>query len=96
MKNTEETKPPAGSNDINNNCNCEGGCCTPKKNTNARKIIFAIILLAAIGVIAFKLVNKPAPVAVKESCCPTKFTTGYDTTKNKACDTTKGSSCCPK
>ena len=77
-------------------CDCEGNCCPPKKNNNVAKIIFTIVLLAAISVIVFKLVNKPAPAAVKESCCPPKFTTGYDTTKNVTCDTTKGSSCCPK
>jgi len=78
------------------NCDCEGNCCPPKKNNNSKKIIFAFILLAAIGLIAFKLVNKPAPAAVKESCCPPQFSTGYDTTKTATCDTTKGSSCCPK
>ena len=81
---------------LKQDCNCEGNCCPPKKNKPVAKIIFTIILLAAFGVIAFRLVNKPAPAVVKESCCPPKFTTGYDTTKTAACDTTKGSSCCPE
>ena len=78
------------------NCDCGDNCCPPKRNNKPKIIIFIVVLLAAIGVIGFKIVNKPAPAAVKESCCPPKFTTGYDTTKNAACDTTKGSSCCPK
>jgi len=78
------------------NCDCEGNCCPPKTNNKSKKVIFTVILLAAIGLVAFKLFNKPAPAAVKESCCPAKFTTGYDTTKTVTCDTTKGSSCCPK
>ncbi|MEI6433874.1 MAG: hypothetical protein WCP32_03440 [Bacteroidota bacterium] len=96
MKNTEETKPPTDENYSNNNCNCQGNCCPSKKNNKSKKIIFTVILLAAIGVIAFKIINKPAPAAVKESCCPPQFSTGYDTTKTATCDTTKGSSCCPK
>ncbi len=78
------------------NCDCGDNCCPPKKNHRSKIIIFIVILLAAIGVIGFKLVNKPAPAAVKESCSPPQFSTGYDTTKNVACDTTKSSSCCPK
>jgi len=77
-------------------CNCADDCCLPKKDNKARKIIFAIILLSAIWLIAFKLFNKPVPAAVKESCCPPVVTTGCDTTKNLTCDTTKGSTCCPK
>jgi hypothetical protein len=78
------------------NCDCGDNCCPPKKNIRPKMIIFIGILLAAIGVIGFKIVNNPVPVAVKESCCPAKVTTGHDTTKNVTCDTTKGSSCCPK
>ena len=95
MDDSDKIKNQAGNQD-QQNCECKGNCCPPKKNNWPKKIIFTVILLAAIGVIAFKLVNKPAPAAVKESCCPAKFTTGYDTTKTATCDTTKGSSCCPK
>ncbi len=96
MENNDESQNKLRSQDKHNDCNCQDNCCPPKKNNIVAKIIFTIVLLAAFGVIAFKLVNKPAPAAVKESCCPPKFTTGYDTTKNVTCDTTKGSSCCPK
>lgn len=96
MENNDKSKNKPGNRDKQNGCNCDDNCCPPKKNNITPKIIFIIILVAAIGVIAFKLVNKPAPAAVKESCCPPKFTTGHDTTKTTTCDTTKNSSCCPK
>jgi hypothetical protein len=96
MEDMVKTKNQAENSDKQIDCNCEGNCCPPKKNNITPKIVFAIVLLAAIGVIVFKLVNKPVPAAVEESCCPPQFTTGYDTTKNATCDTTKGSSCCPK
>jgi hypothetical protein len=96
MKEKQEGNFQSENPDNKDNCGCDDNCCPPKKNNKVVKIVFTIVLLAAIGVIAFKLVNKPAPAAVKESCCPPKFTTGYDTTKNATCDTTKGSSCCPK
>lgn len=78
-------------------CGCESNCCPPKKKNYLPKIVFAIILLAAIGVIAFKLVTKPEPVAAASqgSCCPSQGSPGSDSTKTASCDTTKKSSCCP-
>lgn len=78
------------------NCDCDGNCCPPKKNNKSKIFIFTIILLSAIGVIAFKILNKAAPAAVKEACCPPQGSTGYDSAKTATCDTTKGSSCCPE
>jgi len=86
---------PAGQTN-QNDCGCEGNCCLPKKKNPLTKIIFAIILLAAIGIIAVKLFHQPAPASAKEACCPPGSAAGCDTTKNAACDTAKGSSCCPK
>jgi hypothetical protein len=82
--------------EVKKDCSCEGNCCPPKKNNTLAKIIFSVIFIAAIGIIGFKLFYQPAPAAAKESCCPPQFSTGYDTTKTKTCDTAKGSSCCPK
>lgn len=95
MVENEKIRNQAGGPD-DKNCDCGDNCCPPKKNHKSKIIISIVILLAAIGVIGFKIVNKPAPAAVKESCCPPQFSTGYDTTKNVDCDTTRGSSCCPK
>ena len=96
MKNIEKPCPTADGDESHDDCTCDGNCCPPKKNNKVAKIIFAVIILAAFGVIAFKFVSNPEPAAVKENCCPPKFSTGYDTSKTAACDTTKGSSCCPK
>ena len=95
MEEKEKTSNIPDTKGNGNDCGCEGNCCPPKKNNMLTKIIFAVVLLAAIGIISVKLFNKPAPATGQEvpckpgsSCC--------DTTKVKTCDTTKGSSCCPK
>lgn len=77
-------------------CGCNGDCGKPKKRNIFSIILFAVILVAALGIIGMKLVNKPDPkdtkqtVAVpgKGSCC--------DTTSTKGCDPKKDSSCCSK
>jgi arsenate reductase len=88
--------------DVKQDCGCEDGCCPPKKKNPFTKWIFAVIILAALGIIGFKLFCHQTPK--NESCCPpgssvlcdsTNKATG-DTTKAAPCDTTKGSSCCPK
>jgi len=88
----DETKNQGGSAD----CGCEGNCCPPPKKKPYKTILFAVIILAALGIVAFKLTHKPPPEAVKKACCPSGSTAGCDTTKKAACDTTKNSSCCPK
>lgn len=77
-------------------CGCEGNCCPPKKNNRIAKIIFAVIILAAVGIIAVKVFIQPAPATAKEAACCPGGSTGCDTTKTATCDTAKGSSCCPK
>ena len=96
MEENEKSNTPAECREEKHDCGCEGNCCPPKKNNIFTKIIFAVILLASVGVIAVKLLRKPVPAAATESCCPPGSTAGCDTTKTAACDTTKGSSCCPK
>jgi len=76
-------------------CGCEDGCCTPKKKPNWVKYLSILILLAAISIVAVKIVrDKKQPAnqctsASGKSCCG-------DSSKTAKCDTTKGSSCCPK
>jgi hypothetical protein len=76
-------------------CGCADGNCKPKKKNIFSKSIFAIILLAAVGIIGVKLIGqsekasgKQTTASGKAACC--------DTSKSSTCDTTKGSSCCPK
>jgi len=77
-------------------CGCEDGCCTPKKSNPFKKIIFIVIILAALGIVAFKLTRQTAPVSAKGSCCPPGSSANCDTTKSGSCDTTKSASCCPQ
>ena len=74
-------------------CNCEPGCCEPKKPTLWKKIVFVLLMLAMVLIIAFKLFQ-PHPVK-SNSCCPSG---GKDTTKcasqSGTSDTTKP--CCQK
>ena len=71
-------------------CGCEDGCCQPKKKNNFSKVIFAVILLTALAIIGVKLVGRSGNDPVKQMVS----SPGCDTAKT--CDTTKGSSCCPK
>jgi hypothetical protein len=81
---------------VKKDCGCDGDCCKPKKSNILSKVLFAVILLAALGIIGMKLISKPgqkdnkAEVAAqaKGSCC--------DTTAGKGCDPKKDSSCCSK
>jgi len=76
-------------------CGCDGDCSTPKKKSPVKTILFIIIILAAAGIIAFKVISNPQKESGKQSCTPAAAA-GCDTTKKATCDTTKGSSCCPK
>jgi hypothetical protein len=78
------------------NCGCNDDSCQPKKKNIFSKLIFAVILLAAVAIIGVKLAGRSGNIPGKQlitapgkaSCC--------DTSKAKTCDTTKGSSCCSK
>ena len=96
MDENDKMSSQAQSRGNSNDCGCEDGCCTPKKSNPFRKIIFAVILLAALGIVAFKLTRQSAPASAKESCCPPGSSSNCDTTKSGSCDTTKGVSCCPQ
>lgn len=96
MENKINNEKQAGGIDSPNDCNCEGNCCPPKKQSPVKKIIFAFVILIALGITAFKLINPSTPVAAKEACCSQGSSVGCDTTKTAACDTAKGSTCCPK
>jgi hypothetical protein len=98
MEENTKQEPVAGDENKQKDCGCDGGdCCQPQKSNKLAKIIFGIILLAALSIIVVKLVNPPAPAAPeKAGCCADPKASGCDTTKTAGCDTTKSSSCCSK
>lgn len=79
-------------------CGCDSNCCSPKKNTILMKLIFFVILVAALGIIFVKLFfySSPAPAANQQLFQNPNSPAWCDSTGSKTCDTTKGSSCCPK
>ncbi len=86
----------------NDDCNCGGDCCQPKKKSIWPKVIFTLVMLAAMGVIVVKLFFTSSPVTstpVKNSQIVNDQNSPKwaDSCKSASgCDTTKGSSCCPK
>ena len=88
-----------GNDNSKKDCGCEGGdCCQPKKSNKMTKVLFGVILLAALSIIVIKLVNPPdtAVAKAKSGCCADPKASGCDTSKQSGCDTSKGSSCCSK
>jgi hypothetical protein len=98
MKNKDKIKNHKESQGIQNDCNCEGNCCPPKKKTILPKIIFSIVVLAALGIILVKLFfhSSPAPAANQQLFRDPNSPVLCDSNGTKTCDTAKGSSCCPK
>ena len=96
MEENEKINAQPGSGENKSDCGCTDGSCQPKKSSLARNIIFAVILVAALGIIAVKLFRHPAPAAAREAACKPGSSSCCDTTKAATCDTAKGSSCCPK
>ena len=96
MEETPKDNPQVEDENKKQDCGCDDNCCQPKKSNIFTKLIFAVILLAAIGIIAVKLFYHPAPAANQQLFKDPNAKAWCDTTANKTCDTTKGSSCCPK
>ena len=61
---------------LNQDCGCSDGCCTPQKKNNPwNKWIFIVIILAAAAIVTIKLINKDDVAPAKccdnpETCCP--------------------------
>jgi hypothetical protein len=81
-----------------NYCDCKDNCCQPKKKSFLPKIIFSVVILAALGIILVKLFfsASPVPASNQQVFRDPNSPARCDTTATKSCDTTKGSSCCPK
>lgn len=77
-------------------CSSDDGCCQPKKKNTFSKMIFAVILLAAMAIIGVKLAGRSANASDKQTLAAPGKASCCDTTKTKSCDTTKVSSCCSK
>ena len=94
-ENFKNNQPVEGENP-KQDCGCTDGSCQPKKKNILSKLIFGVILLAALTIIGIKLAGRSDNASGKQlntapgkaSCC--------DTSKTKTCDMTKGSSCCSK
>jgi hypothetical protein len=98
LKDMDKNQKNNGPCDPGNNqdCGCGDNCCPPKKSNVFRTILFAVVILAALGVVAFKLTSPAVPAPAKEACCPPGSTAACDTAKAGCDDTTKSSTCCPK
>ena len=95
MEENDKDKPDIGESK-KQDCDCDGNCCKPKKTNILSKVIFAVILLAALGIIGMKLVNKPDPKDTKQTVSAPGKSSCCDTTKTKGFDPKKDSSCCSK
>jgi hypothetical protein len=94
-ENYNDTNAPEGENK-KQDCGCDDGCCQPKKKNIWSKLIFVVILLAAVTIIGVKLIGRSGNASDKQSVAVPGKAACCDTSKTKTCDTTKGSSCCPK
>lgn len=97
MENTDKIETSGGNRNNKNDCNCDGECCPPKKKNNIfSKLIFAVIILTAMGIVGVKLFYQQAPAANNQGLNKKGTAACCDTSSSKPCDTTKGSSCCTK
>lgn len=97
MDNSDKLRNQTGDPD-KQNCDCESNCCPPKKTSILPKMIFSVVLLAAMGVILVKLffTSAPTPASNQQVFRNPDSPAWSDSTQSKCCDTTKGTSCCPK
>jgi len=77
-------------------CGCSDGSCRPKKKNLLSKVLFVVILVAALAIIGIKLAGRTEDASGKQLKAASGKAAVCDTTKGKTCDTTKGSSCCSK
>ena len=96
MEEIHNDNPRVERENKNQDCGCTDGSCKPKKKNVFSKILFTVILLAAVAVIGIKLAGRSDNVSGKQQIAAPGKTSACDTTKTKTCDTTKGSSCCSK
>jgi hypothetical protein len=75
-------------------CGCSDGCCTPKKSKPWMKILFAIIIIAALAIVTFKLVSNNNSSAKVGATISTEKSGCGDSSSTKSCEGSKDHSCC--
>jgi hypothetical protein len=96
MEETSKDNPKVENENKKQDCGCDDNCCLPKKNTILTKLIFVVIVLAALGIISIRLFHQSSTSTNQQLFKDPNAPVWCDTTATKTCDTTKGSSCCPK
>jgi len=76
-------------NKTNDNCGCGDGCCTPKKSKPWTKILFFLIVAAAITIATYKIVAKETKPEVKAAV----VSADSNAKKPSCCDTTQPNIC---
>lgn len=82
-------------NKTKQDCGCGDGCCTPSKSKLWMKILFAIIIIAAIAIVSYKLVNNNTSSAKVGATIGTEKSGCCDSSKTKSCES-GNKSCCPE
>ncbi|MFH0867186.1 MAG: hypothetical protein V1904_13410 [Bacteroidota bacterium] len=81
-------------NNTKQDCSCGTDCCTPRKSNLWMKIVFIVIVVAAVTIVTVKLVSNDNKAGSSNSAVTIEKSSCSDTTK--ACDPKKNPSCCPK
>jgi len=89
-------------NNTKQDCGCGGtDCCTPSKSKLWMKIVFIVVIAAAVTIAVLKLTGNCSMCGNKTTVTTEKSCGGADSTKKcggdttKVCDPQKKSSCCP-
>ena len=82
-------------------CNCSDNCCQPPKQKPWKKILFFVVILAALAIVTIKLTtSNPGNARITNDSISMQQSAANDTTGSKtcskACDPSKASSCCPQ
>lgn len=84
---------------MNQDCGCDGDCCQPAKKQPWMKIVFVVIVVAALAIASIKIFNQNTTSAAgtnvsteKSGCCPQS----RQDSCARAGDSLKSHSCCPK
>ena len=81
-------------------CGCSDGCCAPPKKKPWTKILFILVILAAVSIIILRFSsNTDGNISKNTGSVDTAQTVAGDSAVSdcsKTCDNSQKSSCCPK